>query len=74
MDHSNYKNVIRLDPEGQFTDKVVPFYKLCLKHAINEVPDPYYGGPSGFEDVLDIVEDGCRGFLDKIELIKYEGL
>ena len=27
------------------------------------VPDPYYGGPDGFADVLDRVEDGCRGLL-----------
>jgi protein-tyrosine phosphatase len=25
-----------------------------------EVPDPYYGGPDGFETVLDGVEEGCR--------------
>ncbi|MEQ1665528.1 MAG: low molecular weight protein-tyrosine-phosphatase [Bdellovibrionales bacterium] len=73
MDTANYKNVLRLDPEGQFTEKVIPFYKLCHKFSINEVPDPYYGGSSGFEAVLDIVEDGCRGFLDRFELLKYEG-
>lgn len=28
-----------------------------------EVPDPYYGGPRGFEDVFERVEDGCRGLL-----------
>ncbi|MGK2938824.1 MAG: low molecular weight protein-tyrosine-phosphatase [Solirubrobacteraceae bacterium] len=28
-----------------------------------DVPDPYYGGPGGFDDVLDIVEAGCRGLL-----------
>jgi len=27
------------------------------------VPDPYYGGAAGFEQVLDIVEDACRGLL-----------
>ena len=29
-----------------------------------EVPDPYYGGASGFERVLDLVEDACQGLLD----------
>jgi protein-tyrosine phosphatase len=29
-----------------------------------EVPDPYYGGPDGFEEVFEIVERSCRGFLD----------
>jgi protein-tyrosine phosphatase len=31
-----------------------------------DVPDPYYGGPSGFEDVLDQVEAACRGLLDHV--------
>jgi protein-tyrosine phosphatase len=30
------------------------------------VPDPYYGGASGFENVLDILEDACQGLLDEI--------
>lgn len=29
-----------------------------------EVPDPYYGGASGFERVLDLVEDACLGLLE----------
>jgi protein-tyrosine phosphatase len=31
-----------------------------------EVPDPYYGGPRGFEDVLDLVEAACRGLLAEV--------
>lgn len=31
-----------------------------------EVPDPYYGGPTGFERVLDLVEDASRGLLDAL--------
>jgi protein-tyrosine phosphatase len=31
-----------------------------------DVPDPYYGGPDGFETVLDQVEAACRGLLDAI--------
>ena len=31
-----------------------------------EVPDPYYGGPRGFEDVHDLVEAACRGLLEHI--------
>ena len=31
-----------------------------------DVPDPYYGGPQGFETVLDQVEAACRGLLDAI--------
>ena len=31
-----------------------------------EVPDPYYGGPNGFEEVYDIVDRSCRHFLDHV--------
>ena len=31
-----------------------------------DVPDPYYGGADGFEDVLDLVEAACRGLLDAL--------
>ena len=31
-----------------------------------DVPDPYYGGARGFDDVLDIVERSCRALLDDI--------
>jgi protein-tyrosine phosphatase len=31
-----------------------------------DVPDPYAGGASGFEDVLDICERACRGLLETL--------
>ena len=31
-----------------------------------DVPDPYYGGPDGFDEVLDLVEAACRGLLDEV--------
>jgi len=31
-----------------------------------DVPDPYYGGPDGFEDVLDLVEAACRGLIEEV--------
>ncbi|MBL8663009.1 MAG: hypothetical protein JNM29_09295, partial [Candidatus Odyssella sp.] len=33
--------------------------------ALRDVPDPYYGGPDGFERVLDIVEAGIDALLDE---------
>ena len=32
----------------------------------SDVPDPYYGGPEGFELVLDICETACKGLLDHL--------
>ena len=37
-----------------------------------EVPDPYYGGPRGFDHVLDLCEAACRGLLERI--IREHGL
>jgi protein-tyrosine phosphatase len=31
-----------------------------------EVPDPYYGGPNGFEEVYQIVDRSCRAFLEHV--------
>lgn len=43
---------------------------LFLDYAIacddSEVPDPYYGGPEGFDRVLDLVEDAAAGLIDKL--------
>ncbi len=44
---------------------------LLLDYAagdvVKEVPDPYHGGPGGFDRVFDLVESGCRGLLNSIE-------
>lgn len=34
--------------------------------GIEEVPDPYYGGPEGFERVLDLIEDACDGVVARL--------
>jgi protein-tyrosine phosphatase len=40
--------------------------KIRLFVADQDVPDPYYGGPEGFERVLDLVEERCRALLAEI--------
>lgn len=34
--------------------------------GVRDVPDPYYGGEHGFENVLDLLEEGCRNLLAEI--------
>ena len=34
-----------------------------------EVPDPYFGGEDGFDNVLDILEDSVEGFLKSIHSV-----
>jgi len=37
--------------------------EFCLIHAATVVPDPYYGGQTGFDAVLDLIEDASDGLL-----------
>lgn len=37
-----------------------------LGEELQDVPDPYYGGAKGFEEVLDLIERGCAALLDHI--------
>ncbi|XP_043699577.1 putative low molecular weight protein-tyrosine-phosphatase slr0328 isoform X2 [Telopea speciosissima] len=46
--------------------KVRLMCSYCKNHDETEVPDPYYGGPQGFEKVLDLLEDACESLLDNI--------
>lgn len=64
MDDSNYERVSRLAPDRAALDKVCRFVEFCSHHPQwSYVPDPYYEGREGFELVLDILDDGCRGLL-----------
>lgn len=67
MDASNYRDVLDCDQSGKYEDKVVMMTDFCSEHDHKKVPDPYYGGPDGFELVIDIVEDASRGLLEKIK-------
>jgi len=66
MDDDNLDDLHHLDRKGTRTATIKPFTSYCSEHDDREVPDPYYGGRSGFEKVADIVEDGCRGLLEQL--------
>ena len=44
-------------------------HKVRLFIAGRDVPDPYYGGPQGFEHVLDLVEAACRDLLQELKRV-----
>jgi len=66
MDDDNYANIQVLDPAGTYRDKIHRMTDYCSRMRAREVPDPYYGGAQGFEEVLDILEDACAGLLEQI--------
>jgi protein-tyrosine phosphatase len=66
MDEENYSLLIEACPD-EYKHKVN--YFLDYAPHLNEriVPDPYYGGPYGFERVLDMVEEASAGFLKSLQ-------
>lgn len=66
MDQQNLREVRSYDRAALFHPKIRLFCEFCTDHQASEVPDPYYGGEQGFELVLDLLEDGCRGVLAHI--------
>lgn len=65
MDHANLRDLKHLragNGEAEL-DLFLRRYEL----EIEEVPDPYYGGEDGFEQVLDLVERACDGLLMEVK-------
>ena len=63
MDEENYRAVAGL---CRGSAVVRPFLDFATDSPEREVPDPYYGGPEGFDYVLDLVEEASEGLLDDI--------
>jgi len=67
MDHFNFSELSKLAPTPDMKSKIKPFCDF-INSGVQEVPDPYYGGKSGFEKVLDLLEEGCKNLLEKIQV------
>jgi protein-tyrosine phosphatase len=67
MDRENYQNILDLDPQGQYRDKVKLMCDFASHHPDKEVPDPYFGGAEGFDYVIDLLTDACGGLLSQLE-------
>lgn len=65
MDRENLNALERRAPP-QARDRLRLFLEFAPQTGISEVPDPYYGGPNGFEDVLDLIEAASRGLLEHL--------
>ncbi len=67
MDEENLNNLKKASP-AEYQNKIELFLDYAPDLPEREVPDPYYGGQSGFERVLDLVEVASEGLLSKIIL------
>jgi protein-tyrosine phosphatase len=62
MDRENLR-VLRQRAPAQARERLRLFLEFAPEAGPQDVPDPYYGGPNGFEEVLDLVEAAARGLL-----------
>jgi len=65
MDTDNLEFLLDL-AEPEYHEKIRLFLDYSVATKGGEVPDPYYGGPTGFERVLDLIEEASEGLLEEL--------
>ena len=71
MDKNNLANVQALDPQNKFNHKVYLMREFDSVDKGSEVPDPYFGGEEGFQNVYEILQRSVKNLLDHIEKEKH---
>ncbi len=66
MDRANLNDTLFLDPAGDHGTRVRLFREFDPEPDDYEVPDPYAGGPEGFEHVYDIVDRTTQVIFDRL--------
>jgi protein-tyrosine phosphatase len=68
MDRSNLRELRRLagSAEERARVRLLREFDPASPDGDVDVPDPYYGSPGGFEEVLDLVQAACEGLLAQI--------
>lgn len=65
MDDSNLSRLRSFAATPEEEAKIVRMADFCRNHpGWDHIPDPYYEGAEGFELVLDLLEDACKGLID----------
>ena len=65
MDNANLRALAKIQPP-EYTGHMGLLLDYAPDLGVREVPDPYYGAPAGFDRVLDLVEAGVAGLLDRM--------
>ncbi len=65
MDKSNLGHLQALRPQAAHAE--LDLFLRRYRGALDEVPDPYYGGEQGFEQVLNLIEIACQGLVDELK-------
>lgn len=65
MDNSNLRDLQHLRPGDALTE--LDLFLRRYQLALDEVPDPYYGGEAGFAQVLDLLEQACDALVIELK-------
>ncbi len=66
MDRDNLDGIRGLKAEPALLAKVRLMMDHAPEHPLREVPDPWYGGPEGFEEVYGMLHEACSNLLDEL--------
>jgi protein-tyrosine phosphatase len=66
MDDQNIAGLKQLAMTLEEDAKIHRMTDFCIKIQATHVPDPYYGGDQGFENVIDLLEDTCEGLFKEL--------
>jgi len=66
MDKSNYSNVLDLARNKDDENKVDLLLNLSDPGKFNDVPDPYFGGEQGFENVYQMMNKACDIIIENL--------
>ena len=67
MDSSNYQNIINLASNDHEKNKVKRILNESYPNSDLDVPDPYYGGEQGFEEVFQMLDKACDNIVTKLK-------
>jgi protein-tyrosine phosphatase len=69
MDEENLRE-LRRRARAQYHERIRLMMEFAPSALSRSVPDPYYGGPEGFENVLDLLEEAAQGLLEHVRSLR----
>ncbi len=67
MNESNFQNVVKLARNPEDIGKVKMILNEVHPNKNYEVPDPYYGGDNGFENVYQMLDEACNNIAEQLQ-------
>ena len=67
MDTNNYAHLISLASSETERNKIIMILNEINPNSYQSVPDPYYGGKNGFQEVYNMLDKACEKIIENIE-------